>query len=39
MGRSTLRAARTMVCWFIHKCESRSRGILIDIRTRMRGAV
>jgi len=36
---STLRVTRTMVRWCIPKYESRRFGILLDIRTRTRGAV
>jgi len=36
MGPSTLCATGTMVHWFIHKCESWCRDILLDIRTRRR---
>jgi len=39
MGCSTLRATGTMVRWFIRKCESRHRGILIDIRSKSKGEV
>ena len=39
MCRSMLRATLIMVHKFIRKCESRRRGILLDIRTSTGGAV